>query len=55
MRDAVVDMYPSNLIITSLNAKVAFPNTTSYRLSGNTLDSPSRVSRKPTSPPACMQ
>ena len=57
MQDAVVDMDRISLIITSLDVQGAFPNTPHRlaRLSGNTWDSPSRVSYKRTSPPACMQ
>ena len=58
MQNAVVDMDPISLIITSLDVKGAFPNTLprlTYRLSGSTWDSPSRASYKRTSQPSCTK
>ena len=57
MHDAVVDMDPISLMITSLDVKVPSPTprTAYYGLSGSTWDSPSRAYCKRTSPPACTQ
>ena len=55
LQDAVLDMDPISLVITSLDVKgpSPTPRTASYGPSGSTWDSPSRASCKRTSPPAC--